>query len=128
MVDAAAMSKGLREAGRIALYGIYFDTDPGGGEAGEPPCPRARSRNCWPAMRSSMSSSSATPTARAPYAYNLDLSRRRAEAIAEELVKNYRIVPAAPAHRRCRAFLAPVGSNASEAGRALNRRVELVAP
>lgn len=25
-------------------------------------------------------------------------------------------------------FLAPVGSNASEAGRALNRRVELVAP
>ena len=26
MVDAAAMAKGLREAGRIALYGIYFDT------------------------------------------------------------------------------------------------------
>jgi outer membrane protein OmpA-like peptidoglycan-associated protein len=25
-------------------------------------------------------------------------------------------------------FLAPVGSNANEAGRALNRRVELVAP
>ena len=27
MVDAAAMSKGLGEAGHIALYGIYFDTD-----------------------------------------------------------------------------------------------------
>src|SRR5215475_4347080 len=27
MVDAAAMAKGLGEAGHIALYGIYFDTD-----------------------------------------------------------------------------------------------------
>ena len=27
MVDAAAMAKGLGETGRIALYGIYFDTD-----------------------------------------------------------------------------------------------------
>ena len=34
---------------------------------------------------------------------------------------------AAAAHRGCR-HLAPVGSNANDAGRALNRRVELVAP
>jgi OOP family OmpA-OmpF porin len=62
-----------------------------------------------------------------PYTYNLDLSRRRAEAIAEELVKNYHI--GAPRLRTAGvAHLAPVGSNASEAGRALNRRVELVAP
>ncbi|MDP3074498.1 OmpA family protein, partial [Bradyrhizobium sp.] len=62
-----------------------------------------------------------------PYAYNLDLSRRRAEAIAEELVKHYRI--GAPRLRTAGvAHLAPVGSNGSEAGRALNRRVELVAP
>ena len=27
MVDADTMAKGLREGGRIALYGIYFDTD-----------------------------------------------------------------------------------------------------
>jgi outer membrane protein OmpA-like peptidoglycan-associated protein len=61
------------------------------------------------------------------YEYNLDLSRRRAEAIAAELVKSFRI-----AQPRLRSaglgFLAPVGSNASEAGPALNRRVELVAP
>jgi outer membrane protein OmpA-like peptidoglycan-associated protein len=55
------------------------------------------------------------------------LSRRRTEAIADELVKNYHI--GAPRLRTAGvAHLAPVGSNASEAGRALNRRVELVAP
>jgi len=59
--------------------------------------------------------------------YNLDLSRRRAEAIAAELVKSYRI--AQPRLRTAGVgFLAPVGSNATEAGRALNRRVELVTP
>jgi outer membrane protein OmpA-like peptidoglycan-associated protein len=81
----------------------------------------------WPPRSSNRSSSSATPTARGPYTYNLDLSRRRAEAIADELVKNYHI--GAPRLRTAGvAHLAPVGSNASEAGRALNRRVELVAP
>ena len=52
------------------------------------------------------------------------LSRRRAEAVAAELTKNFRIAPT-----RLRTagvgFLAPIGSNANEPGRALNRRVEL---
>ena len=59
--------------------------------------------------------------------HNMDLSRRRAEAIAAELVKSHGI-----AQGRLRTagvgFLAPVGPNATEDGRALNRRVELVAP
>ena len=61
------------------------------------------------------------------YDHNMDLSRRRAEAVAAELVKSYGI-----GKQRLRTaglgFLAPVGSNATEDGRALNRRVELVAP
>jgi OmpA-OmpF porin, OOP family len=59
--------------------------------------------------------------------YNLDLSRRRAEAVAAELVKNFRIAQARLKTAGV-GFLAPVGSNANDAGRALNRRVELVAP
>ena len=59
--------------------------------------------------------------------YNLDLSRRRAEAIAAELCRPLRHRQDAAADRGV-GFLAPVGSNASEDGRALNRRVELVAP
>ena len=39
------MSKGLRETGRIALYGIYFDTDKAviGPKAARP---STRSQNC----------------------------------------------------------------------------------
>ena len=126
MVDAATMSKGLRETGRIALYGIYFDTD------------RAVIK---PESRPTLEQIAKLLTAQVqlnvfivghtdgvgPYEYNLDLSKRRAEAIAAELVKNYRIT--APRLRTAGVgLLAPVGSNATEAGRALNRRVELVAP
>ena len=56
---------------------------------------------------------------------NMDLSKRRADAVVAELVKNYGIdstrLLAAGA-----GFLAPISSNATEEGRALNRRVELV--
>jgi outer membrane protein OmpA-like peptidoglycan-associated protein len=126
MVDAAAMAKGLGETGRIALYGIYFDTD---------------KAEVKPESRPTLEQIAKLLTSQAglnvfivghtdnqgPFAYNLDLSRRRAEAIAAELVTNYRI--GAPRLKTAGVgFLAPVGSNGNEAGRALNRRVELVAP
>jgi OOP family OmpA-OmpF porin len=126
MVDAAAMAKGLGEAGHIALYGIYFDTDKA--------VIRPESR---PALEQIAKLLTSQPQLsvfivghtdnQGTYEYNLDLSKRRAEQIAAELVKTYRI--AQPRLRTAGlGFLAPVGSNASEAGRALNRRVELVAP
>ncbi|MBA2398980.1 MAG: OmpA family protein [Bradyrhizobium sp.] len=126
MVDADAMAKGLREIGRIALYGIYFDTDKA--------LIRPESRPTLEQIAKLLASHVALNVfivghtdSQGPYAYNLDLSRRRAEAIAAELVKTYHI--GAPRLQTAGvAHLAPVGSNASEAGRALNRRVELVAP
>jgi outer membrane protein OmpA-like peptidoglycan-associated protein len=126
MVDAAAMSKGLRETGRIALYGIYFDTD----KAVLKPESRPTLEQIAKLLAGDVGLNVfivGHTDSQGPYAYNLDLSRRRAEAIAEELVKNYRI--GAPRLRTAGvAHLAPVGSNGNEAGRALNRRVELVAP
>jgi outer membrane protein OmpA-like peptidoglycan-associated protein len=126
MVDADAMAKGLREVGRIALYGIYFDTDKA--------AIRPESRPTLEQIAKLLASQVALSVfivghtdSQGPYTYNLDLSRRRAEAIATELVKTYHI--GAPRLQTAgMAHLAPVGSNASEAGRALNRRVELVGP
>ena len=126
MVDAAAMSKGLRETGRIALYGIYFDTDRAVVKPESRPALEQIAKLLAGDAQLNVFIVGHTDS-QGPYAYNLDLSRRRAEAIAEELVKNYRI--GAPRLRTAGvAHLAPVGSNASEAGRALNRRVELVGP
>jgi outer membrane protein OmpA-like peptidoglycan-associated protein len=126
MVDAAAMAKGLGETGRIALYGIYFDTD----RAEVKPESRPTLEQIAKLLTSQVGLNVfivGHTDNQGPFAYNLDLSRRRAEAVAAELVKNYRI--GAPRLRTAGVgLLAPVGSNGSEAGRALNRRVELVAP
>ena len=126
MVDAAAMAKGLRENGHIALYGIYFDTD----KAVIKPESRPTLDQIAKLLRAP---AAAQRLHRRPHRqpghvdYNMDLSRRRAEAVAAELAKSYRI--GAPRLSTAGVgFLAPVGSNAIDAGRALNRRVELVAP
>lgn len=126
MVDAAAMAKGIGEAGHIALYGIYFDTDKAVIKPESRPTLEqiAKLLTSQPQLNVFIVGHTDNQGA---YDYNLDLSRRRAEAIAAELVKSFRIAQA-----RLRTagvgFLAPVGSNATEAGRALNRRVELVGP
>lgn len=126
MVDAAAMAKGLGETGHIALYGIYFDTDKAVLKPESRPTLEQIAKLLTGQPQLNVFIVGHTDSQGA-YDYNLDLSRRRAEAVAAELVKNFRIAQA-----RLRTagvgMLAPVGSNASESGRALNRRVELVAP
>jgi outer membrane protein OmpA-like peptidoglycan-associated protein len=57
----------------------------------------------------------------------MDLSRRRAAAVAAALAKSYGVA-AARMQAAGVGFQAPVASNASEEGRAQNRRVELVQP
>lgn len=59
-----------------------------------------------------------------PLADNVTLSRRRAEAVRAALIE--RGIDGARLEAQGAGFLAPVASNASEEGRALNRRVELV--
>ena len=126
MVDAAAMAKGLGEAGHIALYGIYFDTDKAVVKPESRPTLEQIAKLLAGQPQLSVFIVGHTDNQGA-FDYNLDLSRRRAEAVAAELLKNFRI--AQPRLRTAGVgFLAPVGSNASDAGRALNRRVELVAP
>src|SRR5262245_39052762 len=126
MVDAAAMAKGLGEKGHIALYGIYFDTDKAVIKPESRPTLDEIAKLLGGQPQLNVVIVGHTDS-QGNYDYNMDLSKRRAEAIAAELSTRYGI--AKPRLRTAGVgFLAPVGSNANEAGRALNRRVELVAP
>ena len=117
MVDAAAMAKGLGETGHIALYGIYFDTDKAVLKPESRPTLEQIAKLLTSQPQLSVFIVDHTDSQGA-YEYNLDLSKRRAEAVAAELVKSFRIV-----QTRLRTagvgLLAPVGSNATEAGRAV---------
>ncbi|MGJ4952097.1 OmpA family protein [Bradyrhizobium sp. HKCCYLS20291] len=126
MVSAAEMAKGLGDKGHIALYGIYFDTDKATLKPESRPTLEQIAQLLGSQPQLNVFIVGHTDN-QGSYDYNLELSRRRAEAVAAELSRSYRIAPA-----RLRTagvgLLAPVGSNATDAGRALNRRVELVAP
>jgi OmpA-OmpF porin, OOP family len=126
MVDAAAMAKGLSEKGHIALYGIYFDTD----KAVIKPESRPTLEEIAKLLRAQPQLTVfivGHTDSQGTFDYNSDLSRRRAEAVAAELAKTYKIA-AARLRTAGVGFLAPIGSNVTDDGRALNRRVELVAP
>jgi OOP family OmpA-OmpF porin len=126
MVDAAEMAKGLGEKGHIALYGIYFDTDKAVIKPASKPTldEMAKLLRGQPKLKVVIVGHT---DSQGSYDYNMKLSKKRAAAVAAALIGTYKI-----ARSRLNTagvgYLAPVGSNASEEGRALNRRVELVAP
>ncbi len=136
IVEKKEMEKGLIKAkaediyqsimreGHIAIYSIYFDFD----KADIKP-------ESKPALDEIANFLKSDPKIKlyivghtdnvGKLEYNMDLSRRRAEAVVKELVEKYGIEK-----ERLKAFgvgpLSPVSSNKTEEGRAKNRRVELV--
>ena len=126
MVDAGAMAKGLREKGHIALYGIYFDTDKAVIKPESRPTLNEIAKLLQAQPQLTVFIVGHTDS-QGTYEYNADLSRKRAEAVAAELAKSHKIA-ATRLKTAGVGFLAPIGSNATDDGRALNRRVELVAP
>ena len=123
-VSASEMSKAISATGRVALYGILFDTGKADLKAESKPALEeiAKLMKAEPALRLRVvghTDNQGTLDA------NIGLSKRRAEAVNAALAAQYGIGAA-----RLAAFgvadLAPVASNAAEEGRAKNRRVELV--
>ena len=124
VLDAAALQRGLDAEGKIAVYGVYFDT----AKADVKPESKAsldemaklliRNRGLKVYIVGHTDNAGTL-------AANLDLSQRRAEAVAKALAATYKIEPQRLVARGV-ASLAPVASNADDAGRARNRRVELV--
>lgn len=123
-VDAEALARDLTTAGRAALYGVSFDTNSATLQPASQPALAevARMLDHNPQLRLYVVGHTDDV---GEMKVNLDLSRRRAEAVVAALVGQYKIQP-----DRLEAAgvgpLAPVAPNASEQGRALNRRVELV--
>lgn len=123
-LSASELGQALGSTGKVAVYGILFDTN---------------KSEVKPASQDSLVQIGAlmkqNPALKlhvvghtdnvGAFDANLGLSKRRAEAVTAALVKDFNV-----ARERLTAngvaSLAPVQSNADEAGRAKNRRVELV--
>jgi OOP family OmpA-OmpF porin len=123
-VDAGAMKKGLAADGRIALYGVYFDT----GKADVKPESKPQLDEMAKLLDADKSIKvfivGHTDNQGALDA-NVALSQRRAEAIVAALTRDYKVDPKRLVAKGV-ANLAPIASNDAEAGRTKNRRVELV--
>jgi OmpA-OmpF porin, OOP family len=122
-VQAAEMGAAIEDVGRIALYGIYFDFNKADvkPESGPTLEQIAKLMSDNPALKLLVVGHTDNVGG---FAFNRDLSQRRAAAVVAALVKkgvrNDRLTPHGVA------FASPVASNKSEEGRAKNRRVELV--
>nr|WP_295786237.1 OmpA family protein [Rhodoferax sp.] len=123
-LSANEMGKSLDSSGKVAVYGILFDTN----KADIKPESKASLEQIGALLKQQtglklhvVGHTDNVGTLPA----NMDLSKRRAEAVVGALVGSYGI-----ARERLTgngvASLAPVASNRDEAGRAKNRRVELV--
>lgn len=124
MVDAEKMLSSIAESGKVALYGIYFDTDSDNIKETSAPTLQEIARLLADNPDFNLIVVGHTDN-QGSYDYNMDLSRRRADAVANSLSADY----GANSSRLRSAgvgFLAPAASNADEAGKQLNRRVELV--
>jgi outer membrane protein OmpA-like peptidoglycan-associated protein len=122
-VDARAIGAGLQADGRIALYGLFFDT----GKTDIKPDSNAQldqmaaTLKAQPALKVLIvghTDNVGTIDA------NLALSQGRAQAVVAALTQ--RGIAAGRLQARGVANFAPVASNAAEDGRARNRRVEMV--
>ncbi len=123
-VDASAMAKEIATTGRIAIYSIYFDIDKADLKPESKPTLQeiATLLKQNPALKLYVVGHTDNVGS---FDHNMDLSRRRAEAVVKALVSEYGIDS-----KRLKPFgvgpLAPVATNDTEEGRAQNRRVELV--
>jgi len=124
VADAAAMANDIGSTGRVAVYGIYFDTN----KTDVKP-------ESEPAIKEIATLLEQNPSLKlyivghtdnvGSLEANMDLSKRRAESVISYLVANHK-VNAGRLKGMGVGPLAPVASNRTDEGKAKNRRVELV--
>ena len=122
IIKSEAIASGLQSAGAVALYGLFFDTD----KAVLKPESEPQLAEMVRYLKDNDVKVYVVghTDSQGKLDYNLDLSERRAKAVATALVE--RGIPASRMIARGVGPLAPAAPNGDEAGRAKNRRVELV--
>jgi outer membrane protein OmpA-like peptidoglycan-associated protein len=123
-VDAAAIAKEVAATGRVALYGIYFDTNKTDIKPESAPAIDEIAKFLEQDAKAIVYVVGHTDNV-GGYEQNMGLSQRRAEAVVKELTTKHGI-PATRLKAAGSGPLAPVAPNETEEGRAKNRRVELV--
>ena len=124
MVSSEQITKAMGDEGKVVFYGIYFDTDKS-----------VLKSESTPTLAEMAKWLKANATAKVfivghtdmqgPAERNQKLSRDRAAAVINALTKDHGINTDRLAAEGVGPF-APVASNTGEAGRAKNRRVEMV--
>ncbi len=124
VADQKAMADDIERTGRVAVYGIYFDTDSYKIKPESDPTLKAISEllntksslNVYVVGHTDMTGN---------FDHNMKLSENRAQAVVDALVKDYGI-SAKRLIAKGDGPLAPVSTNKTDEGKQLNRRVELV--
>jgi OOP family OmpA-OmpF porin len=124
VLKASDIQDGLRSEGKVAFYGLYFDT----GKADIKPNSRTQLEEVGKLLKAQAGLQVYVvghTDGQGQLDANLSLSQQRAQAVVDALVKSQGIDGKRLVAKGV-ASLAPLATNASEDGRARNRRVELV--
>lgn len=123
--NSEALAGDIREKGRAAVYGIYFDTDSAVIKSGSEPAITAIAE-----ILNSDKGLKLYVVGHTDWIgqidYNMNLSGKRAQSVVDMLVTKHGIDKGRLVAKGV-GPLSPVATNATEDGRKLNRRVELVA-
>ncbi|MER0238079.1 OmpA family protein [Fulvimarina sp. MAC8] len=122
--EASEIEQALEKDGKLAIYGIYFDT----GKADLKPESEEQIAQLGAALTDNPDLDVIIvghTDSEGSFEYNLTLSQNRAQAVVDAVVSGYqvsaeRLTPAGAG------MVSPVATNRTETGRARNRRVEVV--
>lgn len=122
--DADGMAKALTDEGRIALYGIHFDTGKSTIKSESQATINEISKLLKEQQDLKLIIVGHTDN-QGEMEYNMTLSQERAKSVVDTLVNDHGISAGRLKHWGV-GYMSPMATNRSEDGRAKNRRVELV--